>query len=674
MGEVLLDVLTQQCYNTRHVGCCHGGARNAVVILAGNSRQDRAAVSGDLGLDLQVGCGTPGGEAGHEGAGGLCTAEHDGALALRCQHLTVVLADGAGGDGGVTDVHADLTRNVVVNDYGSRALCLRDVDLFLKGGRASGHQRDLAGHVDAGVVGRAACTGDEDEFQLQRVNALGKHVLDQLLCLARSVCGVGKVDDLAVVHHVGGLCTLNGGYAKRACIGGGRADGCRVGVGGKTQVTVLFRAIGGVVAVGGRNHQADACLADVIVNARDLLLFGFGREAAGGTDGEVDDVNAQNNAVLQRAQNPGGARLRIGIREDLHGHQLCIGSNTGDGVVAAGDDTRYVRTVVGLDGVNVRVSVRIVKAVGNLFADVDVGGGQTALDARGLGLANQRLNVSKGHAQLASIGGEVANRESGVVIVQTRVQNCHDHACAVVSEVGRVENTGLVNVDYVFHQLGLCGQIDLADDGLCLTFKEVVHAIKIAGLDGDFKAREHGVVFKTLSVVKSCRVQLSQQLASLGRNAVLDCRCRLGLCIFGKRQVGVGFLVRVHDGGKIGFDDQRNNVRIRHGVGELVHHVLIKEVLDICLHVAVEQPDILRALCTGNRDRGHGQQHGQHHGQYDRGGDHPCKCFLVHVVFFAFLCFCLFYKSHYKNDDIYNNYIINAKKEQGIWPIYDLYM
>ena len=650
IGEAGLDILTEQSGHTRHIGGSHGGTRDAVVVLTGHSREDGTAVRGDLGLELKVGSGAPGGEVGHEGARSLGALDREDTLTRGGQHLTVVLTDGGHGDGGVTHVHLDVTRYVVIDDDTGGTLFLGHVGLFLKGGGAAGDQGDLALDVNTGIVGRAARAGDGHVLDLHLVHALGEQVVVELLLLGHAVGGLQEVDNGLTVHEVGGLDAADGGDGQGTLIGGGRADGSRVGVGGQTQVTVLLGGEGGVVAVGGGGHDGDARGADAVVHTRDGLLVLLAGEAAIGTQRHIDDVHAQNHAVIQSGEDPGGSCRGFHVREGLHDDQLGVGGHTRDGIVTARDDTRHVGTVVAGDGVHVGVPVGVVKAVGDLLVDVDVRGGQTRLHTRGAGTVHQSGDLLKGQTQLASVGGEVGQGEGGVVVVQTRIQNRHHGAGAVVPEIGAVEDTRVVDVDGVLHQLGayglgLLGLVDLTDDGGAAVAHGSGDGLEIAGLDEDLKAAEDVGVLLTQRVLDLSLIEVGQKGLLLGIDASADRGGLIGLRVFGEGHARGGPGILLQKGFFLDLHDDRYFVGLLDGLGQLIHDGAVQILVTVGDEVALQRADASSVRRTaGDEPRHNGGGSGQHH---DSRQDHRKKTDPGHFLgsfcdHIAYLSKCVF--------------------------------
>ena len=583
-------------------------------------------MGGDLRLQLEIGGGAPGGEVGHEGARGLGTLHRQDALAGGGQQLTVVLADGGHGDGGVAHVHLDITRYVIVDDDTRRALLLGHVGLLLEGGGAAGDQRDLAGHVDAGIVSRAACAGDGDELDLHFVHSVGEKIVVEVLLLGDAVGGLQEVDDGLAKEQVRRLGSADGGDRKRTLICRRRTDGSRVGVGGKPQVTVLLGGIGRIVAVGGGGYDGDTGGADTVVHARDGFLIHLAGEAAVGTERHIDDVHADDHAVVQSRQDPGGTCGGLHVREGLHDAELGVGCNTGNGIVLTRDDARHVGTVIRGDGVDIGVPVGVVEAEGHLLVDVDVGSGQIRLHTRSAGVPDKGGDLVKGQAQLTAVGGEVGQREGGVVVVQTRVQNRHHGAGAVVGEIRAVEDTRGVDVDGVLHQLrphrlGLLGLVDLTDDGGASVAHRLGDGLEIPRSDDQLKAAENVGIVLARDVVQLGLVQVGEQNPLLGGDAVADGGGLVREGVLGEAHARGGPGILLQQRFFLDLNDNRYFIGFLDGLGELVDHRAVVVVLLVGDEITVEEMDPASVLGTAGdepTDDGGGHRQGHHGGQHHR--------------------------------------------------------
>ena len=447
-----------------------------------------------------------------------------------------------------------------------------------------------------------------------------------MLLLTAVVVGLIEVHNGLAVLDVGGLHAVNRGDGQGAGIGAGRANRTGVGVGGQRQVAVGVGAVGGVVAVGGGHHHGDAGLTDAVVHTAEQLLLTLVRETAGGTQGHIDDVHAQDDAILQSGQNPGAHSGILNVGEDLHRHQLSVGSHAGDDVVLAHDDTGHVGAVVVVGGVHIGVVICVIVTERNLIIDEDVVHGQVAVRPLvGGGLVHQSGHLVVGQTQL--VRGEVVGGESGVVGVQTGVQNRHHHTGTVVIHAGGVEDTRLVDVHLILHQLGIHRLILLADGRGLGSAQRLTGDGIIATLNLDLKAAEEGIVILTQLVFDPLLSEQGQQLRLTGLNGVGD---RLGLVgegILLQRHGLVGAVVGIHQGGAVHADDDRDVVILLDPIGQFEGYVAV-EIIQV-IHqegILVQlidagdlQPRQRAARHLGRkhrRDRAHQQGHSQQYAEY----------------------------------------------------------
>ena len=536
LGEVLHHILPQQHHHAGQVGAGHRGTGQTVIAAAGDGGEDVAAVGSDLRLDLQAGTGAPGGEVGDEGAGSLLLADLQLAAAGFHQHLAVILGNGAHSQFGFAHIHFNITGYIIIyNDTGS-ALGFGDHGLLLEGVVAAADQSDLAFHIHAGVVGGTAHAGDDHILQSHGV-LVAQQGLTEIIFLGGAVVGLVEVNDGLIIEQVGSLLTCDGSNRQGACICTGRTDGGGVGIGGQAQIAVGLGAVGRGVGVGSGNHNADAGFTEFVIHAAELLFIGFPAEAAGGTQGHIDHIHAQDHTVLQGIQDPGTPGGVHDVGEDLHGNDLSIRGNTGNGVILTHDDTGDMGAVVVVGGVNIRVIIGVVIAKGNLLVDIDIVHTQGTCQGVGLGLFQDRRHILVGQTQL--FGGKVLHREGTVIGIQTGVQNRHHHAAAVVNRVGAVEDTGGVNIDGVFHQFRFGSLIDLAHNGLCTLVQGHAHRLEIGSPDHQFKAGQQNGVLLAQRVGDPLLIQISQNLSLPGLDAGLN---GLGIGREGKLTHGHGFV------------------------------------------------------------------------------------------------------------------------------------
>ena len=299
LREVLHHVLTQKHNHTCQVGAGHGSTGQAVIGTAGNSRENISAVGRDLRLDLQAGRGAPGGEVGNEGAGGLLLADLQGSAAQSCQHLTVILGDGAHRQFGIAHIHFNIAGYIIIDNNARRSLRLGDQSLLLKGIVTAANQSDLTVHIQTGVVRGTPDTGNHNEFIFLR-KLLTQKRFKEVVLLRSAVVGLLEINDGVLIHNVGCLHAVDGGNGKNTVVGGRGTDCAGIGIGGQTQVAVLFGTVSRAEAVGCGNNHADACVPDLVIDAAENLFVTLPAEAGGSTQRHIDHVHPKDHAVLKR--------------------------------------------------------------------------------------------------------------------------------------------------------------------------------------------------------------------------------------------------------------------------------------------------------------------------------------------------------------------------------------
>ena len=505
-GEILNDILTQQDNHTSQVGASHGSTGQAIITATGNRRQNVTTVGSNFRLDIQAGSRTPGGEVRNERTRGLVNTNAQLTTTGSSQHFTISLGNGANCQLGIANVHLDITGNVVVNDDTGSTLSFSNHRLFLEGVGTTTNQGNLALHVKTGIVSATTDTGNNYKFNFLTL-LVSEQCLNKIQFLCRCVIGLVKVHDAVAVLQIRSFLTVDGGNGHNTLVSTGRTNRTGIGVGGQRQVTVFLRTKGGRIAVGSSNNHRDASLTQLIIHAIHNLLIRLTSKATSSTQRHVDHINAQDYTILQSGQDPTADSRIINIGENLHGHQLCIGCNTGNGVILTDNNTGNVGTVVIVSRVNVRIVIGVVIAEGNLFVDVHIVCSQASIHLVSNGIANQCSNLIIGQAQLG--GGEVLGRECGMIGIKTGIQNCNNHAAAIVSAAGTVENTGIVNINLIFNQLGFTLFINLADDNALSLYKRLTGSIKVTGGNGNLKTTKQSVVSITGGVSNLLVIQLS---------------------------------------------------------------------------------------------------------------------------------------------------------------------
>ena len=636
VGEVLHNILTHQQGQTCHIGASHRGTGQAVVAAAGNGGQNVTTVLGDLRLDLQAGSGAPGGEVGHEGAGLLVLADGQHATTGSSQHLTIVLGDGAACQSCLADVHSDITGYIIINDNTGCTLLLRDDSLLLEGDVATTNQCDLAVYIHTAIVCSTADAGDHHELNVLCILGTQQRI-EEAVFLACIGIGLVEVHNGLAQLDVGSLDTVDGGNGHSALISTGRTNRTAIGVGGQRQVTVLIGTECGVVGVGSCNNQADTCVTDLLVNTEHHLFVALTGKACGSTQRHIDNIHAQDHAVFQSGQNPGRNSGVIYIGEHLHGHQLCIGCNAGDGVVLTNDDTRNVGTMVVVGGIGVGVLICVVEAEGDLIADKDIIHGQACELLACQGVAQQACHLIVGQAQV--VGMEIIGGECAVCVVNTGIQNCDHHAFTVVLDIGAVNDTGVIDINGVLHQLGLSNLVDFTYHNLHAGVQALADRLEVTGTNCDFKTTQQDGVVITLGVADCQLVQLFQDLGLLAGNLLLNFFCIVALqSILAKGHGLVRFLVCVHQVHDIYIDDNGNYIIILYTLGQLICNGAVQIVLQIQTGNILHQIDV-GSLIAGSfclRSSKNAKQERCCQKCYQHSQQHLIVLFVVHL-FFAFL-------------------------------------
>ena len=159
---IVFYVCKDKAHCTGHVGRCH---RRAAVFspAVGNGRNNFAAVGGNFGFELKVGCGTPAGEVGHEGACHVSLAYIHCARACLYEAVGRIHCYRAGrhGVGEITKAHADNARYVIVyHAADSSVLHCNTYLIFERYVAATTDDCNFAGYIYvAGVVYRHAVAG-----------------------------------------------------------------------------------------------------------------------------------------------------------------------------------------------------------------------------------------------------------------------------------------------------------------------------------------------------------------------------------------------------------------------------------------------------------------------------------------------------------------------------------
>ena len=273
------------------------------------------------------------------------------------------------------------------------------------------------------------------------------------------------------------------------------------------------------------------------------------------------------------------------------------------------------------DGVHIGIAVGVVEAEGHLLVDVHVGGGQIRLHPRSAGVPDEGGHLVKGQPQLAAVGGEVGQGEGRVVVVQTRVQNRHHGAGAVIWEARAVEDTRGVDVDGVLHQLsphrlGLLGLVDLTDDGGASVAHGLDEGLKVPRLDENLKAAHDVGVVLTRHVVQISLVEVGEQGLLLGGDAAADGGGLVGESVLAEAHPRGCPGILLQEGLLLDLNDDRDLVSLLDRLGEPVDHRAVVVVLLVGDEILVKKMDPAPVdSAVGDQPTDDGGSHGQgHHG------------------------------------------------------------
>ena len=382
-GHQGIHILQSGGGHTGQIRRRHGGTAHVAVLGEGQRGIDAAAGGGDLRLQGQRRQGAPGGEVAHSHGALFGLGDGEGLFLGGFHHLAVGQADAHGGDLVVIHGHVQQIAVAVVIDDAARSAGRGGIELLLLEGQAAAHDHgDLAGDVQALVIGGVAGVGHHDVF-------IGPGAVIAQQQGGEVVAGHVLIGDAALGGDKGRrLVGVDGGNGQRRVIGGRGADDAGVGVGHGGEVT-LCAALGGGIGVTGGAVQQDTGGLDQIVILGGQVALGLPAEAAVGAQGHVDHVHVQQQGVVQSRQDGIRGGAVGGVGEYLEDGQLGLGRLTGEGDAAvgvhglAGGDTGHVGAVViavllhGVGGGDhVRVGVGIVEGEGHLAALIQVVLGQ----------------------------------------------------------------------------------------------------------------------------------------------------------------------------------------------------------------------------------------------------------------------------------------------------------
>ena len=425
-----LDILCQNGCHTSNLRRCHGGTGHDLVLVMSSvaislvgtvDGQDVAARCSDLRLHDQGAGNAPGREAGH---GVVVIGVHAGSCSLRdsqsagpTHHFAVLTEDlvdledltggqGNGNSGSIVfvtgQVHAKVLINIVDDDDSNCIGCDSSVGLLEEGGLATVAHSDLA--FQCAFAQGSELLGSTDVVQ-EDVLIVACQSGERLVAVgaATLIVVIVIVEHAYVTHHDDGrhtgneACVVNGGNAHGVGEGSGRAVGLHADIISVQVAGVgLFCPVAGVTG-GHSNHNTG--LGQAFHNGLIFSLGASGTAGVAGAQRQVDGVSAQNDGVFDSGHVVGIISAAL-LAEDLHGDQLCVGSNTlHENTVQSGSETAFSGNegVSGSDAGNVGavlallvvqvgdivVLVNIVVAEGHLAVDVGFFAGEADVQLAG---------------------------------------------------------------------------------------------------------------------------------------------------------------------------------------------------------------------------------------------------------------------------------------------------
>ena len=395
---------------------------------------------------------------------------------------------------------------------------------------------------------------------------------------------------------------------------------------------VIIVGGGGVAVAGGGDHQ-NACLLHLGVEGiQDGIVVG---KAVVGAEAQVHHISTQLHGVFQSVEDVGIIGTAVAVGEDLHDHQLGIGSHAGEadltlgGLGVTGNGTGHMDAVV-LPGLDVQIPavavasgvvkgegdlpilVKAVVGVGDLVA-VGIGGGvQLHPVQHGLQAVAGEAQVRVGH-----IGTEGILRkclvDAGhalaflIVQVQTGVQHGHQHSLAGVALApggGQIHQVIAVTVGAVLTADGGSGGLVGVGHIGVLHFRQGPDLGKTAIRNANGHAVDqggplgqhlHGHLGVVSGIGDHAVIQLGKYLVLLLHQSLGSGLCACGGQVVGKGRTGAflggegGRGIAVHQGGGIQLHDHRDHIRI--GIGGQ------GGIFPVC---SGTEPGLARQLCCGN--------------------------------------------------------------------------
>ena len=626
----------------------HGGAAHVAVLGEGQRGIDVAAGGGDLRLERQGGQRAPGGEVAHGHIALLGGGHGELLLGLIGHHLAVGQADAHGGDLVVFHRHVQQVAVAVVVDDAAGGTGSGGVELLLLEGQAAAHDHgDLAGDVQALVIGHVAGVGHHDVLiglgglaaQQQLGEAVTGHIIIRYAALAdqerRSLVGV------------------DGGNGQRRIIGGRGADDAGVGVGHGGEVAV-GTALRGGVGVAGRAVEQDAGSLHQVVILSGQVALGLAAKATVGAQGHVDHVHVQQQGVVQGRQDGIRGGAVGGVGEYLEDGQLGLGRLTGERDIAvgvhglAGGDAGHMGAVVIAvflhsfgRGDNVRVGVGIVEGKGNLGALIQVVLGQQLQGAGAvlLGIPQSGIAVcgdlglavlaladlieQLGQAGLLQLLHGRSVGKGLVVHIQAGVQDADERPLALVLGVvgigGHFRGGQRLAQSGGAHGVGIVGlaqhHVHYAVHVLDVVDPAIGHLGGKAADDGGIAEGEGAGDALALHGVHNGELDIGDLLQlSLGGSRLLEVQ---------HGHVGIGAVAGIQQAVRIQLHNDTNHFVICGdiGLGHLAGvHVLLEDgqtvaVCEFIGHIGGRQPGLgvgRRQFCRHGADRQDADEHHQH--------------------------------------------------------------
>lgn len=216
------------------------------------------------------------------------------------------------------------------------------------------------------------------------------------------------------------------------------------------------------VLVADGNHETYPQIFHTGIRIVEIGVVRLVGEAARRAETHIDDVHAQRGAVVDRSQNVHGVRaaqhaaVEI-VGEHFHDSQLRVGRHADErfargriddfGIVLAGHDAGHVRAVGGIRREHVGIRIGVVVRVRHFEVIENVVDGKV----------RRKFGLGDGFVQF---GGDVLflppslaiGRHGGkrrVRVIESGIQNGHDHAVSLIFDVRRIVYAGGIHVGVI---------------------------------------------------------------------------------------------------------------------------------------------------------------------------------------------------------------------------------